>query len=851
MALTGLSSVPSGNQAGGGGTPPDFSKAYIAKGADGKPYVKKPTALWKEVMELRDDALSTRKPHERLWALCWMFYKGDQWRKPAPQPDWNIIRINVGKKPKITINKILPMVATRRAHVLKNRPTGIVMPSSIDEEDRNAARVAQDLLTYDQQHLHNWDLLDGKLSLCMFVTGNAFKKVYYDPTKGEKRERNIYKSDPNTGAPIIQPYGPGMAGPPEYDEIDTQSVNAPSESGSISGDGVDREYGNDLPTSRVDGQPHPRPLGPMPSEAVNKDADAGRPILESNEPEPEGDVVLEFVPPEEILPEPAATCIEDCQRLLHRTLKPIKWVKDSYGDAAENIEPINLRTDRGKSLAQGAKLFGLTEREVANRVEVLEAWYRPSEDFPEGLHAVWADDKLMSAGPTPPAHEHIPFIHYQEIDTDEFWGMSSVSQTIDPQKALNLAVSRDEFMRQRLRPKLMVATEAGLDEAAYSNDDSEIVFVHHPFYPKFTEPPNFTRDEKAVEYFAKSLDDIGGSADIMRGQINGGDIRSGRMVNYLQEYAGTVLSGPARSIEQGEEKTGNYILRLRKHYTDEPRMYYIIGRNRDIEVKQFIGSDIMGAADYVVQAGSALPMSLAEKRDLVLSAVEKGIFMPGDPKIIKLLGFPADIDELFNEDQLDRDNATEENHKFMKLSEEAVGHAYGIIADGMEQHAAMIGMPPDALAQSGIKPTPQEIMNGLAMQPRDFENHEVHLVTHNKARKTKAYKELPKAAQAIFDEHCDMHAMFLLPPPPPPGAEPGAPGPGGPGGPAGQQQNQNEPNADGKPHQNKPRPRVKGQPAAPTPSAGPGQQNAQGNNERNAGMPATPSPPGANQHHLR
>lgn len=835
MALTGLSSIPSGNQTGGSGSPPDFSKAYIAKDKDGKPYVKKPTALWKEVQELRDDALSARKPHERLWALCWMFYKGDQWRKPAPQPDWNIIRINVGKKPKITINKILPMVATRRAHVLKNRPTGIVMPKTIDEEDRNAARVAQDLLTYDQQHLDNWRLLDGKLSLCMFVTGNAFKKVYYDPTKGEQRERNIYKTDPNTGAPILQPYGPGMAGPPEYDQIDSTAVNAPSESG------------DELPVSRVDGQPHPAPIGPMPSADANADADAGRPILESNEPEPEGDVVLEFVPPEEILPEPAATSLEDCQRLLHRTLKPIKWVKDAFGDAAENIEPINLRTDRGKSLAQGAKLFGLTEREVANRVEVLEAWYRPSEDYPEGLHAVWADDKLMSAGPTPPAHDHIPFVHYQEIDTDEFWGMSSVSQTIDPQKALNLAVSRDEFMRQRLRPKLMVATEAGLDEAAYSNDDSEIVFVHHPFYPKFTEPPNFTRDEKAVEYFAKSLDDIGGSADVMRGQINGGDIRSGRMVNYLQEYAGTVLSGPARSIEQGEERTGNLILRLRKHYTDEPRMYYIIGRNRDIEVKQFIGSDINGAADYIVQSGSALPMSLAEKRDLVMSAVEKGIFMPGDPKIIKLLGFPADIDELFNEDQLDRDNATEENHKFLKLSEEAVGHSYGIILEAQQMHAQEIGMPPGMLEQSGVKPTSQEIMAGLSMQPRSFENHEVHLITHNKARKTKAYKELPKAAQAIFDEHCDGHALFLLPPPAPPGAEPA--GPGGKPAPGGEDQNQ--PNANGQPHTNRPRPRVKGQPAAPTPKAGPGMQNSQGNQERSAGLPAPPSPPGGNAHHLR
>lgn len=851
--LTGMGNIP-GN-GGGSSAPPDFSKAFIALGDDGKPYVPNPGKLWREVQELRDDALSARKPHERLWALCWMFYKGDQWRKPAPQPDWNIIRINVGKKPKITINKILPMVQTRRAHVLKNRPTGVVMPATTDEEDRNAARIAQDVLNYDMQHLHNWEILDTKLSLCMFVTGNAFKKVFWDPTKGRMKERNRYEEDPLTGQPLLR-----AVEPPPMGHILGADIHEASESGDADDKGPAFDRGARGPDVNIGGEGSPEEEEQeSPDEEADEEAQRGgqEPILESQEQEPEGDVVIQFVNPEEILPEPAATSLDDCERLLQRTLKPLKWVRDTYKEAAENVQPINMRTDRGKSLAQGAKLFGLTEREIANRVEVLEAWFRPSEDYPDGLHAVWADDKLMAAGPTPPAHEHIPFVHYQEIDTDEFWGLSSVSQTIDPQKALNLAVSRDEFMRQRLRPKLMAATDAGIDESAYSNDDSEIVFVHHPFYPRFTEPPTFQRDEKAVEYFAKAVDDIGGSADIMRGQISGGDVRSGRMVNYLQEYAGTVLSGPARFIERGEEKTGNMILRLRKHYTEEPRLYYIVGRDKSVEVRQFIGSDIEGAADYMVQAGSALPMSLAEKRDMVFSMVEKGIMMPGDPRILKLLGMPSDMEELFDEDQLDRDNATEEDHRFLAMGKpiqdpmlgpvDPVARAYELVKQQHSAQAMGTGMDP---SQLGIEPQPSELLDILGLKPRDFENHQVHIIQHNKNRKTKAYRNLPKAAQALYDEHVDLHAMFLLPPPPPPG-EP-APAPGGPPG--------------GPPeHQNRPRPRTKGaapsqqqrpgspgalQGRPPPGSGGAGGQNAQGNQERSSGMRPTPSPPGANNHHL-
>jgi hypothetical protein len=837
MALSGIGSLFSRTGESGGTAAPDFSKSFIAKGADGEPYVKNPAKLWREVMDLKDDGLSNRKQHERLWALCWMFYKGDQWRKPAPQPDWNIIRINVGKKPKITINKILPMVQTRRAHVLKNRPTGIVMPATIDEEDRNAARIAQDILDYDQQHLKNWDILDGKLSLTMFVTGNAFKKIYWDPTKGEKKEKNRYKVDPNTGAPVIVPE---FIGGPDGTDPTQSNITVPSQTTALP---MNMEAGSS-PKQEEDNESLERE-GATP----NPDPNAGGPVSEGVEEEPEGDIVIEFVPPEEIIPEPSATCLEDCERILHRTLKPIKWVKDTYGDAAEDVQPVNMKSDRGKALAQGAKLFGLNEREVANRCEVLEAWYRPSEDYPEGLHAVWADDKLLAAGPTPEAHEHIPFIHYKEIETDEFWGISSVSQTIDPQKALNLAVSRDEFMRQRLRPKLIAATDSGLDESAYSNDDSEIVFVQHPFYPKFTEPPAFQRDEKAVGYFASAIDDIGGSADVMRGQVNGGDVRSGRMVNYLQEYAGTVLSGPARSIEQGEEVTGNMILRLRKHYTNEPRLYYIVGRNRSVEVRQFIGSDIEGCADYVVQAGSALPMSMAEKRDLVLSMVEKGIMAAGDPRIIKMMGMPSDVDQLFNEDQLDRDNATQEDHNFLQMKDEVIGEAYGIQQQKLNLNAQAQGIDPGMMEQMGIKPQPAEILHSLKMDPRDFENHIVHLETHNRTRKSDAYRKLSDAAKALFDEHCDLHAQFLLPPPGPPAPE----GAGGhPGMPAGPQQggaHKPPPGAGGPPGEG-------GGPAAlnggqPPGKGGAGNINAEGNREKHQGMPPSRRAPMNNAHHLK
>jgi hypothetical protein len=187
---------------------------------------------------------------------------------------------------------------------------------------------------------------------------------------------------------------------------------------------------------------------------------------------------------------------------------------------------------------------------------------------------------------------------------------------------------------------------------------------------------------------------------------------------------------------------------------------------------------------------------------------------------------PSDLDELFDEDQLDRDNATEENQKFLMLDEGTVASAFGILQQGLDMQTG------GQASQQGIMPQPKDILEGLNVMPRDFENHQVHIMTHNKERKTKAYRNLPKAVQALFDEHVDQHLLFLLPPPPPAG--PG--GPSGPGSPGGH-------TPEGKPGAPGGSPggpsSLNGKPAPGTGGAGP---------EKNRPVP---TPPMANAHGLR
>jgi hypothetical protein len=47
------------------------------------------------------------------------------------------------------------------------------------------------------------------------------------------------------------------------------------------------------------------------------------------------------------------------------------------------------------------------------------------------------------------------------------------------------------------------------------------------------------------------------------------------------------------------------------------------------------------------------------------------------------------------------------------------------------------------------------------MEPRDFENHEVHIRIHNRYRKSIEYRQLPDAQKKQLDAHVEMHQQFL------------------------------------------------------------------------------------------
>lgn len=117
--------------------------------------------------------------------------------KPIPAPSQLVGRNRVH------VNRILPTVQNRLARLTKNEPRWEVRPQSSDEDDKDAARLAEEVI------IQLWDqcqINQKRASLIMWLQqcGSAFLKVSWDPTLGKKHVVPVDK--PGDGGQVSRIY---------------------------------------------------------------------------------------------------------------------------------------------------------------------------------------------------------------------------------------------------------------------------------------------------------------------------------------------------------------------------------------------------------------------------------------------------------------------------------------------------------------------------------------------------------------------------------------------------------------------------------------------------------------------
>jgi len=497
----------------------------------------------------------------------------------------------------------------------------------------------------------------------------------------------------------------------------------------------------------------------------------------------DGEVQLEACSPFEIVFDPPdARKWKDVRRIMHYKVRTLEYIQARYPEKGKEVVAEKETTvasgfwQKIQGMVGGGDEGGMSTQDKSEKSAIVkELWIYPCSRFPKGQKIVSANKVLLESVDIPyvwlgTEEEFVPFVPLYDIKVPgRVWGRSGIEDEIPIQKAKNELISHvRESERLCSKPKFLKPTGCGVDNI--TSEPGENVewdpTTTQGHKPEWMVPPSIPNYVIAGlgEIYQRDFSAVTSQHEVSRGQIPPG-VSAGIAINYLQEADDTTIGDVVRQYERALEIAGNMMLSIAAQNYLEDRKLQIVSGNGEVgefeyktEKKDEPGNVIQKGtvgkgSRVVVEAGSSMPRTLAAKQAFVLDLYKLGVLGPkNDPntnkRTLKMLEM-GNIDEMFEEEAADRSQAGAEN-------------------EGMKK--------------------------GVEQQVFPYQDHVVHLKTHEAAMKEPDYLQFPANIKQLFDQHRAAHQNLIAPPEQPagpggPGLRPGGPKPGGPvpGGPGGPQ----------------------------------------------------------------
>lgn len=596
--------------------------------------------------------------------------------------------------PRPTTNLIQPIVTTMVSNLTRNKPNADVTPNSPNEKDISAAQLAakiQDVKWED-------DDMQQKLVEAAYwavAAGTVFRKDYWDTSYGK-----IVR------IPLTQ--------------MVPKQVLAP--------DGSIQMIQEEKPVTDENGTPQFDEL-------------------------PLGDNAVEFKDPFQMIVDPNASNDGGINWIMETSVQKLFWIRENFdrkaegytGKAAQVQEESNLSTmiqlrQRLKSLSArgtGAN-FGTTtgaESFVKGAAVVKELYIRPTKNHPKGQMIVSAGGKILYWGPSPyydgtPESWHPYTIFRYEIIPGRFWGKSLVEDLTEPQRRINAIDSLLVMNRKTMvSPQRLIPHGCGVPEG-YWNGAPGLQIQYRPVGANGAKPeiipgvPLPAQVYQEREVTKNELHQIAGTNEVLQGlRPPGVTTASGLQLLLEQSFNkfAPLMQRWEKFIERGETKK----LKLIAYKYREPRPEFINklrALNKDIsdvDIANFIGSDLRNNVSVKIEAGSSIPRSNAAKQQQLMELAGTGLLgnLAVDPinkqellERIGVRGFDANF-------EIDFKRANWEN---------------------------------DMLDNGNV--------SGVQVLP--FDNHQIHIQVHSNRAKEPSFMKLDPVIQEAYLQHIQLHASI-------------------------------------------------------------------------------------------
>ncbi|WP_343206910.1 portal protein [Brevibacillus brevis] len=487
---------------------------------------------------------------------------------------------------------------------------------------------------------------------------------------------------------------------------------------------------------------------------------------EGMEPIRTGEVKARVCDPLTLYIDPSATTDDEIRWIVERKPRDVDYIKEVYGkDVApdENVEYVQNYNAGAMTIGKG------TTKKQRNMVMVDEMWVAPCSKYPRGLKVTVAGGMLLDVNEKAGSNPYFLFGDIPipgSVKYDAF-----IRDMLPVQKQINIIRTMMATHAKRMGNSIWALPHgADVDEDELTNEISTVIhFSPQGGRPERIGPPDLPSFyDRIVEYATRDIDDMSGAREITQGRLPAGlDTLGG--LELMVEQENEKLAVSAQNYERGMKRALKRVLELmKKHYTEE-RMAKILGKDNEIELVAFTGSDLSGGEDINIVQGSSLPEMKAAQQDRIMTMWGAGAIVdengqPDHRRLLRLMGM-GDSQELFEQRRLDENKARSENRIFQQMGQDqTIEQALAQFYMRMEQYNAGVqqvtasGQDPAAF---GLQPpTPPQ---GLPIV-RDFYDHVVHIEEHNIFRKSEEYEQLPPNVQRFIDEHVQEHVNALQAP---------------------------------------------------------------------------------------
>jgi hypothetical protein len=512
-------------------------------------------------------------------------------------------------------------------------------PSTTDDEDLATAEVAEQAVPVLLEEISYNDDLKPRANKLVCLIDKVFFVPYYD-------------ADPKYGTDVI----------PDMRCLDCKVQVPPSE-------GTDEE-GNALPCPGC-GQPLEVAVGPR-----------GELLGEAH---PIGKLCCELIPSFEASL-PKAARVADARR--------VPWV---LFHTRMSVSEIERRWPKAKALELSARGRGAApgpssglSRHFADAMTMLSSPRRAQEgkggeahpdpvvyrlqhdpvvtddvSFPEGLYAVMVDDQLLEAGPLPVADDKgrpVKSVVIRQYDAQPgtAFGKPPADDLVPLQEDRNTVQSLIMMILMHdAAPRTFIPLGVSLESEITGIPGEHIYYRPGPGGEKPTTEFGINPPEglyKQLELIDQKFDEISKLNAVLQGATpEGGDKTLGE-IQILQERGMAAFKGPLDQQVKAERQLVRLLLWIARDSAWSPRFRQVMGESGEWELQQFVGAELGGSIDVLVETTSAWPKSPLMQRMMIREAIEVGALPPAaqDPELAQKLLSLFNLAELKPSLDLDR-----------------------------------------------------------------------------------------------------------------------------------------------------------------------------------------------------